>query len=334
MSNILEVAKKAGVSAATVSRVINNTGVVSEETAQRVYQAIEELHYSPNLLGRNLRRAKTGLVVIVLPTIENVFFSTIVKGIEDVGHENGYNVLISTMRNAEGESGESRMETYLNLIRNKFADGVIFVSNNLEQYHRKVKVNIPLVICCEYNDNISVPQIVIDDEQAGFDMTSHLISLGHKRIAFIGAGENSYTSGKRQEGYVRALKTHHLPIQKEYLCRGDYSFSNAKDITKSLLMLSERPTALFTVSDVMAMGAVRAAQEKGLCIPEEFAVGGFDNISFSRMFYPEITTVSQPRYEMGRKAMGTLLEMINGKKLQKQSITLPHKLIIRQSTKK
>ena len=329
-SIIQDVAKKAGVSVATVSRVLNKSGSVAQGTRDAVLEAIKQLDYRPNLLGRNLRRTETRLVLALLPTIANPFYSRIVKGIEDIAHKNGYNVMLC---NTDSDVG--REHVYLEMLKNRLADGVIFMAPEIDSEElTAIGGDFPVVQCCEYKEGAQVSLTSIDNHLAAKKATKHLIALGHTKIGMISCRNNFLSTIRREQGYKTTLEETGISFDNQYFVCGDYSFKSGYRAAISLLALGERPTAIFAISDIMAIGVLRAAREKGLKVPEDLAVIGFDNISFASMCNPMLTTVSQPKYDLGCTAMDLLLRKIHGELKEPAEIVLENELIIRESTVK
>ncbi len=327
-STIQDVAKAAGVSVATVSRVLNKSDSVSENTRVTVLAAIKELNYRPNLLGRHLRRTETRLVLALLPSIANPFYSRIVKGMEDVAHKNGYNVMLC---NTDSEVGRERI--YLEMLKNRLADGVIFMAPEIgSEELTEIGRDFPVVQCCEYKEGAQVPLTSIDNFAAAQKVARHLISLGHKKIGMISCHNNFLSTIRREQGFRRALEEAGLTLEESYIAYGDYSFKSGHRAALSLMVLAEKPTAIFAISDVMAVGVLRAAKEKGFRVPQDLAVVGFDNISFAHMCDPMLTTISQPKYDLGCAAMNLLIRKINGELKEPVEIVLENELIIREST--
>lgn len=329
-STIQDVAKAAGVSVATVSRVLNKSNTVATSTRNTVLEAIRQLDYRPNLLGRNLRRTETRLVLALLPTIANPFYSRIVKGIEDVAHKNGYNVMLCNT-----DSDTDRERVYLELLKNRLADGVIFMSPVIDgEELTAIGDHFPVVQCCEYKEGAKVPLASIDNHAAAKKVVRHLISLGHKRIGMISCRNSFLSTICREQGFRDALEDAGHIFNSQCMAYGDYSFKSGSRAAFSLLALNERPTAIFAISDIMAIGVLRAAKEKRLRVPEDLAVVGFDNISFASMCDPMLTTISQPKYDLGCAAMELLLRKIQGELKEPVEIVLENELIIRESTVK
>jgi len=328
MSTIQDVAKAAGVSVATVSRVLNKSKSVSAETRELVLDTIKKLNYQPNLLGRNLRRTETRLILILLPSISNPFYAMLVKGAEDVAHKNGYNVMLCNT-----DSDINRERAYLELLKNRLADGLIFMSPEIDKEElTNISEGFPVVQCCEYKEGADVPRVAIDNLAAAYKAVKHLVGIGHRRIGMI-SGRNEYVSTKQRElGYRKALEDSGIDFDDTLIKHGNYGFRSGLRAANQLLSMSNRPTAIFAISDSMAVGAIRAAKENGFKVPVDLAVVGFDDISFASMCEPPLTTISQPKYDLGCTAMEMLLWQIQGKHVETNEIVLEHELIIRQST--
>lgn len=327
-SNIQDVAKAAGVSVATVSRVLNKSSSVSAETRERVLDAIRRLDYRPNLLGRNLRRTETRLVLVLLPNIANPFYSKIVKGIEDVGHKNGYNIMLC---NTDSDPGREKL--YLDLLENRLADGVIFMAPCLSREELTgIGQSFPVVQCCEYKEGARVSHVSIDNSAASQKAVKHLITLGHRRIGLISCANDFLSTLHREAGYRKALQDADIEPDDSLVVYGHYSFNSGLRAMNGLLDLKDRPTAVFCISDSMAVGAIRAARERGLRVPQDLAVEGFDNITFATMCDPMLTTISQPKYDLGSTAMELLLKQIRGEMKEPVDLVLNYELIIREST--
>lgn len=330
MATIRDVAEQAGVSIATVSRVLNKQTPVSPATRKKVEQAIKQLNYQPNYLGRNLRRSETRIILLVLQNISNSFYSKVIKGIEDLGHKYGYSVLICNT-----DSEPERERSFLDLLVNRLVDGVILMEPEVDSEElTEIGKDYPIVQCCEYKEGAVVPHISIDNIAAGHTAVNHLIKLGHKRIGMISAYNRLLSALQREEGYKRALAEAGIEFDPNLIKYGSYGFTGGLRACKEFLKMEEKPTAVFAVSDITAIGAIKAIKEEGLKIPEDIAVVGFDNTSIASMYDPQLTTISQPRYDLGKISMEILLQLIEGKSLASKDLYLEHELIIRESTVK
>ena len=328
MVNIRQVADKAGVSIATVSRVINKSGSVSQDTKNRVEEVIEELEYKPNLLGRNLRRAETRMILVSLNNIANPFYSRIVKGIEEHGKEKGYNIMIY---NNNGDS--EREKIYLNLLLNRLVDGVILLSPKISANQlSEIGKNYSVVQCCEYKKGVNIPRVSVDNVEAARTAVSYLINNGHRHIAMISGYKDVLSAVQREEGYRLAMEEAGLGWDENMIINGDYTYKGGEKAAREFISMKKKPTAIFAISDNMAVGAVKAIKEEGLKIPEDIAVVGFDNTQIASVYDPRITTISQPRYKLGEIAVDLLIKIIKGEKLEKNEYYLDHELIIRESS--
>ncbi len=325
MATIVDVAKRAGVSTATVSRVLNGSANVSDKTKERIMAAIEELNYNPNALGRNLRRMRTGLVLVILPSISNSFFSQVVKGMEQTGAAQSYTTMICTTR-----SNPDRERMFLNLVRNRQADGVILISSCLSAEElQSFCLQYPVVQCSEFIPGVDTPLVSIDNEHAGYDAAQHLLKLGHRHIGVI-AARGTHSSDLRLTGCRRALAEY--GIADCPTAYGNFTYQSGYGAAQQLLQEHPQLTAIFAVSDVMACAAMRAGQDLEHRVPETLSVIGFDNITMSYVVRPSLTTIAQPRYELGSAAMQQLIVQIENGKQSHNCICMEHTIIKREST--
>jgi alanine racemase len=327
MANIQQVAEKAGVSVATVSRVLNNVASVSAKTRLKVEQAIKELNYEPSMLGRNLRNSESRLLLVLIPSFSNPFYSEIINGIETMAIANHYNILL-----CETASDPQRENIYFNMVKNKLADGIISMDPTInKQKLNELAEHHSIILCSEYEEGGSIPYVTIDHKLAAYHAVKHLIKIGNKKIALINSDETYLYARQRRGGYEKALKEFGLPIRKEWIVHTeDLDFEQGVHAMRRLLQLNESPTAVFAVSDTLAIGALKEINVRGLHVPDEIAIVGFDKISFSNMTNPTLTTVAQPMYKMGCTAANMLINRIKGN--QVDSIVLEHELVIREST--
>jgi LacI family transcriptional regulator, repressor for deo operon, udp, cdd, tsx, nupC, and nupG len=329
MVRIADVARMANVSTATVSRVISNAGTVKKETAEKVLEAIKKLNYQPNMLARQLRRSETKTILVVVPDITNTFFSAVLRGIESVAIENGYQVLLGDARNnVETET------SYLTILGQKKADGLILLTARTDQkILEELSQDYPVVLACEYYEGTQLPTVSIDNVSSARKATEYLISLKHKRIGHISGPLNVVVGRDRCKGFHQAMAKHGLSVDPSLVQEGEFSFESGFNLMMKFLSLEEPPTAIFAGNDEMAMGAVKAAKSKGVRVPEDLSVVGFDDIKFASIFEPALTTIAQPTFDMGQKAMHLLLRLINNEELEKDQFILPDKLIVRDSCK-
>ncbi len=330
MATLKDVAKLAGVSVATASRVLNNNKNVSPENHQAIMQAMKTLNYTPNYLGRSLRMSSSKKILVLLPTLSNQFYSRVVLGIEDVANMHNYNVIV-----ASTHAVHATEDNYLNLLFTRLVDGLIlFSTTQSESRLNEIAACYPVVQCCEYKNGTNLSRVTIDNTSAAYDATRHLLDCGHTKIALIAAGDTPGTSADRLSGYRKALDDAGIPFQPEYVVHANYSPYLALDACEELMCLNNPPTAIFCISDGMAIGAMRKLSEMGKRVCEDVALMGFDNTSITEFYTPSITTIAQPRYEIGKTAMELMLKKLVDVNSRTEFITMPHKLIVRQSTVK
>ncbi|HBQ64011.1 MAG TPA: LacI family transcriptional regulator [Clostridiales bacterium] len=329
MATIQDVAEKAGVSVATVSRVLNGSSRVAEETRSRVQQVIDRLGYSPNLLGSQLRKMRTQTVLVVLPSISNPFYSRVVKGIGDVAKAHAYHMLLCNT-----DSSPELESYYIGLLRKKMADGMILMESGLSgEEMEKLSALYPMVQCSEYREGIFVPRISIDNRKAARDAVDHLAERGHRRIGLLTVNNTLISTVERNRGYADSLQQHGRPWDAEAVFTGDYTYSSGVMAAQRIARMGKPVDGVFALSDMMAIGLMKGLKQEGFRIPEDISVVGFDDISFASICEPALTTVNQPRYSLGERAMQLLLRRIRGEGTGDESITLAHSLIIRQSTR-
>jgi LacI family repressor for deo operon, udp, cdd, tsx, nupC, and nupG len=327
MSKMKDVARLANVSTATVSRVLTGEDPVTSKTKEKVLWAIEQLNYRPNRLASNLRTLKSKTIVVVVRDITNSFFSDIIHGVEDVAYKHNYKVLLGDTRNDPKKESD-----YISLYNEKLVDGVILVATrNRKDTLNELTKGIPIVLTSEFLERVDFPMVTIDNIGMAKLATEHLISLGHSRIGFVSGPMNIAISQDRLMGYHQALLQHELPLHPNLIQEGDWSIESGYDGALRLLALESKPTAIFAANDEMALGVIKAVKKMGYHIPDDIAVVGFDNIKLASLLEPTLTTVSQPRYDIGVKVMEILLKLMNGESVTERQYILPCELIIRQS---
>lgn len=329
MTTIREVAASAGVSYATVSHVINNTRLVSPETRERVLAAMDALNYRPNALARSLRQGKTNTIGLVLPDSANPFFAEISRSIEDEAFRKGYSVFLCNT-----ELDTQRELFYVDVLSKKQVDGIIFVAagDQADSLDFLLHRSMPVVMIDRDLPNVEADAVLTDHELGGFIATRHLLELGHTRIACI-AGPSSITpSAERITGYRQALDQAGISFDEQLIIRGDYHAQSGMDITHTLLRMDPRPTAIFALNDLMALGALRAAAEDGFSVPRDLAVVGYDDLEIARFTNPPLTTIAQPKKEIGAQAVNLLVDRMSHKNRPPSRLVLPPELIIRRST--
>jgi LacI family repressor for deo operon, udp, cdd, tsx, nupC, and nupG len=325
MATIRDVAKLAGVSTATVSRVLNEEKTVNNETKERVLDAIKKLNYRPNTIAKNFRQNKTDSIIVVVPDITNTFFSKIILGMQDVANQTGYNIFLCNTNN------DVNMELeYIKFIERRGADGIIFLTARVNySYILELSNRYPTVLACEYIDNLDIPTVSINNYEATYKATEYLIELGHRRIAYINGPEGIVLSRDRLNGYKAALQRYGIKVDSDLIANGDFYYETGYRRAENLVQ--KGITAVLTASDDMAVGFINYCHDNKIKIPEEISVIGFDNIKLSTIVRPELTTISQPMYEIGAASMDMLLKLIKGDKVDNKNIILQYQLIKRNS---
>ncbi|WP_320046377.1 LacI family DNA-binding transcriptional regulator [uncultured Ilyobacter sp.] len=326
MHNIKEVAKLAKTSTATVSRVINRSGYVSDEMKARVLRAIKELDYKP--LQRNGENRKTRTIALVVPDIENPFFAKLTKEISKIANTLDYNILLINLSGLKNDGGYF----LLNLISTGI-DGIIYTSSyRLEDVINKAKeIKIPIVVLDRELKNIQVDSVSINNENAAYLATEYLIKLGHKRIAFIGGTENMEISINRHRGYKMALEKNQLTYDTTIVEHGDFSLESGYKSIKKLMNLSKDITGIVAGNDLMAIGAINYLNFKGYKIPEDISIVGFDDIELASSITPKLTTIAYPLIKMSKLAIEAVIQSISGTERDYMSSCLFAKLIERES---
>lgn len=323
---IYDVAKKAGVSIATVSKVINNQQV-GKKTKENVLKVMEELNYKPNVLASALMGKRTSTIGFLLPDIANPFVAEMARRVEDRAHEKGYNLVIcSTDFDTEKEA------QYISLLNQKSVDGFILAGDfkNEDVIKRLLEEQIPVVLLAASHPSLLVNSVRVDDFIGGYEVASHLISLGHKKMAVI--GEDATSSKERIRGFKQALRDNGINLKDEMIIIGGSSSEDGERSAANLLACSEPPTAIFACNDILSMGVILAARARDIRIPDDLSIVGFDNTLLSMSSDPPLTTVEQPIQDMCSQVVDLLIEEIEGKNKTKQRIVMMPQLITRKST--
>lgn len=329
---IKDVAKRAGVSTATVSRVLANQPYASDETRERVFRAVAELGYRPNRIARSLRVQRAGIVALIIPDIENPFFHRIVRAVQDTMTARQRAVfLCNTDENLEKQA------LSIDLVRAEQVAGVIIapVSEHDRPYDTLRQLDMPIVVIDRKMADLEIDTVRVDNADAAAAAVTHLIEDGHRRIGAILGTDLATTGRERRNGYLSALGAHGIPVEENLLAVGPIEGANRQDVGYSLaqrlLDLPAPPTAIFTGTNLLTLGVLQAAQERGLAIPDEVAIAAFDEIDWMPLFRPSLTSVAQPVYEVGARAAELLLSRIDNPARPIEDIVLSASLIVRQS---
>jgi LacI family transcriptional regulator len=308
MSTISDVAKRAGVSTMTVSRVINHSGYISQDTLERVEKAIADLGFVPNALARSLRFKQTKTIALVLTDITNPFFTTVARGVEDASSENGFTVMFCNTDESEAEEAEN-----LNTLLQKQVDGVLLVpaGSSNESINYLQERNIPVVVLDRRVPDVKVDTVRCDSIPGAFEMTQHLLDLGHRRIGLISGPMKISTSEDRVTGYLQAMHAAGIEIDPEWIHYGLFTQTSGYQLAQKLIKLKPRPTAIVAGNNFIAIGAYAALREAGLHIPNDISLVTFDDLHSRLVLEPFLTTVDQPAYEMGYEATRLLLEYMS-----------------------
>lgn len=330
---ITDVAKKAGVSISTVSRVINRTNLVSEDLRERVLKAIEDLDFKPSLLAQNLRGGSslTNMVAVIVPDLRPAFFSEALTGIQDYCSENNRMVYV-----CNANSDPELELLYAEHLRRMHVEGVVFLStwgwDNTEPIEQLLDYGIPVVVINRNVGDLQVDQIYIDRAAGNYMAVSHLLDLGHRRIGAIAILSLGASTQEEITGYRTALQEAGLPYKEDLIVTAYPTYSGAYEAARRLLTRKDPPTAIFARSDAMAIGAIRAALDLGLRVPQDISIIGFGNIDIAQFLNPPLTTVQSPIYDIGLKAASLLLERVDRGQKERRQMILHPRLIIRGTT--
>lgn len=329
MANIREVARQAGVSVATISRVLNHPESVSQSTMQLVLDTMEKMQYTPNAFARSLALNKSSTIALLIPNILNPLYTQIAKGVEDVAHQKGYNIIFCNTEENKGKELD-----YLDMLIEKRVGGLILTESLLERkdIEKLKKFKIPVVMVGRNIEDIDCNMVFTDYQLGGYQITQHLLEVGYKNIAHITGANHQKESIDKRIGYEKALKEAGILLQSNYIVEGTNEIQGGYLGAKKLLKTAKIPQAIFAGNDLMAIGAIDAIKSSGLHIPEDIAVVGFDDINMASFIEPKLTTISQPVYKMGLIAARLIFECIEnvGDEIN-QKIFLQPKLMVRKS---
>ncbi len=327
-ATIKEVARAAGVSVATVSRVMNDSGVVKPETRMRILKVSKQLNYVPNSAARSLITSRTNTLGVLLPDLYGEFFSEVIRGLDQTAQTEGYHLLVSSSHNDE-EAISKALRTMQGRV-----DGIIIMSpdTNAETLESSLPESVPAVLLNCSPDGGSVDVVDIDNGGGARMMARHLLGLGHERIAVVAGRSDNRDSELRLNSYRKVLSEHGL-YDPTFIIHGDFTEQSGFAAVPQILMLNPRPTAVFAFNDAMAVGVIGGLQEVGIAVPDEMSVGGFDDIPMSRFLNPPLTTVRVPIHELGSHAMTSLIDAVRLKNQHARKRTvLSTELIVRRST--
>lgn len=327
-----DVATLAQVSMSTVSRVLNNPDSVVQDKREKVLAAIKELKYHPNALARGLIYKRTKTYGVLIPDVSNLYSAEVLKGMEEAANSKGMNLIICNT-----DLDKNRKNSYLKVLKEKQVDGILYMSEPVypDDYELLERLNVPLVLASTHSLEYQLPSVKVNDEQGGYDATAYLIGKGHSQIGMISGPSTDIIAGlPRLQGFMRALRTHGIPLDLENSLQfGNYRYQDGFHAMEKLLEKKSNITAVFAASDEMALGAISYLQRIGLSVPNDISIIGFDNTKISYMCNPKLTTIGQPMYDIGYKAVDKLEKVIMGEEISEFRTYLPHKIVERETVR-
>ncbi len=330
MPTMADVAERAGVSVATVSRALSGDRKrVSAGLLQRVLLAAEDLHYYPNNLARNMRFGSSRIFGLVISDIGNPFFTAVARGAEDVAQRHGYSLVL-----ANTDESPEREASTLSAMAAERAAGVIVATTNesVEALRRRQSIGGALVAVDRRVESPPTDSVAVDNETAAYGAVTHLVRLGHRRIAMVGGPHDARTARERYLGYERAFRDHRLDLEPELFREGNFREAAALVHTRALLDLAEPPTAIFSVNNLTTIGVVKALRERGVRMPDQMSLVGFDDLPTAELLDPPLTVVQQPTYQMGAQAAELLVRRLDEPTATVEKVLLAGTLIVRGST--
>lgn len=324
---IQDVATAAGVSVSTVSRVLNDKIDVAPETFEKVQRVIEELGYTSSLAAKSMRSRKTNVIGLVVPDLEQSFCLNVVKGVNRAIEQLDYDLLVYTGGSSRDQAWAVRERQYVSLLNGSITDGIIVVTPTAETF----STSYPLVAIDPHLDSADFPAVIATNHVGAVAAMEHLLSLGHRRIGFIGGRPDLQSAIRRLQGYKDSLRQANIPFEPDLVQVGDFTQETGYRCAQRLLALPCRPTAIFAANDKSAIGAIEACTEIGLKVPEDISIVGFDNIEEASFVNGGLTTVDQFIGDMGRVAVEMLVSLIQDKPPDNQVYRMPTQLIVRNT---
>ncbi len=332
MATMKDIARLAGVSTSTVSHVINKSRFVSDEIAERVNNAAQQLNYAPSALARSLKMNRTKPIGMLVTTSTNPFFGEVVKGVERSCYHQGYNLILC---NTEGDN--QRMKASINTLLQKRVDGLLLMCSTLEGERLDVfdrYPDIPIVVM-DWGPILFASDKIQDNSlQGGYMAAKHLIECGHKEIGCITGPLIRHQAQMRYEGYKRALAEAGIAINPDWIVESDFECEGGYQAFEKLYQRGKLPSALFVSNDMMAMGVIQAASQRGLRVPDDLSLIGYDDVHIAKFMTPALTTIHQPKYRLGKAAVDTLLYRLENPDTTAQVVQLEPTLVVRNSVRK
>lgn len=328
---IKDVAKQAGVSISTVSRVINNSKPVTDEVKQRVLEVIRRTGYIPNPLARSLVTKKSQLIGVIVPEVSDSFVNEMLDGIEEVAKMYDYEILLANTYSDKEQEMKS-----LNLLRAKQIEGIVMISNKIDNDHIEYinSLSIPATYISKTAREYDINSVDISNKNATYDMTKYLIDKGHKEIAFIMTSKDkTILERERLSGYEKAIIENNLKLDKKLIRYAGIEYEDGYESMMELLDENIVPQAVFVTGDEAAIGAINALNDRGYSVPDDVSVAGFSDVKIARIYRPKLTTVHQPLYDIGAVAIRMVIKLINNESLDEKKVELPYRIIERESVK-
>ncbi|KGQ43511.1 transcriptional regulator [Gallibacterium anatis] len=330
MATMKDIARIAKVSTSTVSHVINNTRYVSDEIREKIMKVVNELNYTPSAVARSLKVKETKTLGMLVTATSNPFFAEVVSGVEQYCNQHHYNLIISSI-----DGNEQRLQQNIQTLIQKQVDGLLLMySDTRHAMVEQLNLNLPIVVMDWWPTELNADKIYENSEFGAYLATKTLIEQGHKNIAIITGKLDKSLAHNRLLGYQKALQDAHLPINPDWIIESHFDFEGGVEGMKKLLQITPRPTAVFACSDTIAVGIYQVAWQQGLRIPQDISVIGYDNIMLAQYLTPPLTTIHQPKAELGKLAVETLLERIKSPDLEYKTTMLQPQLIWRASVAK
>jgi LacI family transcriptional regulator len=330
MATIYDVARRAEVSAATVSRVLNGHSSVDPQLAERVRVAVAELDYRPSALARNLRRSRTSLWAVIISDVGNPFFTSLVRGVEDVAQSSGYSVVL-----CNSDEDPDKESNYVSVALAEQVAGVIMSpSGQPAAAARLLDAGTPLVLIDRELPDVRADSVLVDNEHGAAEATAHLLSGGYQRIACVTGPESVSTARRRLRGYQLAIADGGGSYDESLVRYGDFRETGGYQAMAGLLDLPEPPDAVFVANNLMAVGALECLRARGVTVPDQIGVVGFDDLPWSDLVRPPLTTVSQPTYELGQVAAQLLTERISDRSREPTTVVLKTELHVRATSRR
>lgn len=329
MVTIRDVAKRAEVSVATVSHVVNGTRKVSPQTAERVRKAMEELGYQPNLVARSLRKRTTFAIGVLVTDITNPFFASLVRGVEDAAIRAGYSVIV-----CNSDEDPTKEDMHIRELRRRRIDGMLIAptrDGTSSALYELSKHKLPFVLIDRKAKGLNAPVVLSDNVRGAYLATRYLLEKGYRRIGIVLGIPGATSAEERFLGYVCALKEAGIPIQDDLIVWGEYRVDSARRATAQLLSLREPPQAIFSTNNLMTLGVLQEIFHRKLVIPNDVAVVGFDDVDWAEMVQPPLTVVAQKPYEIGQQAFEILLSEIKGEQVSVREVRVSVELKVRGS---